>query len=305
MNSTILIAIFMTIVIAATPILIASLGELITEKSGVLNLGVEGMMLVGAVAAFATALLTKNLAIGLVAGIIASTLTSLIFAFLTLKLSANQVACGLALTIFGTGLSALIGTPFVGKTIPRLPQIFPDFLANHPFLKMIFGYDAIVYVSFALTFALHWFLKRTKAGLILRAVGENDASAHAIGYKVLRIRTFAVMFGGACSGLAGAYFSLGLTPMWAEKLTAGRGWIALALVVFAAWKPWRVLAGAYLFGGVMTMELHVKAAGIPLASELVASLPYLATIIVLTIISIKSKNKGSDVPAALGKPFTP
>jgi general nucleoside transport system permease protein len=304
MTLSITIAILMTIVIASTPILLAALGELIVEKSGVLNLGIEGMMLIGAVCGFAAATLTGSLTLGFLAAIIAGMLASLIFAFLTLTLSANQVATGLALTIFGTGLSALIGTGFVGKTIQRVPNIFPDSLANHALYRVVFGYDIVVYLALALTITIAWFLKSTRAGLILKAVGESDTSAHAIGFKVLRIRTYAILFGGAMAGLAGAYFSLGLTPLWSEKLTAGRGWIALALVVFAAWKPYRLLLGAYIFGGVMTLELHAKAAGLPLASEFIASLPYIATIIVLTVISIRSKQKGSDVPACLGKPFS-
>jgi general nucleoside transport system permease protein len=302
---TITLAILMTIIIAATPLLLAGLGELVTEKSGVLNLGVEGMMLMGAVTGFAFATVSGSLIIGIFAAIGAGMAASLIFAFLTLKLSANQVATGLALTIFGTGLSALIGTPFVGKTIARLPTLFPEFLAKHEILRVIFGYDVIVYFALILTLLTGFFLSKTKKGLILRAVGENDTSAHAIGYNVLRIRTYAVMFGGACAGLAGAYFSLGITPLWAEKMTAGRGWIALALVVFATWKPSRLLLGAYLFGGVMTLELHAKAAGLPLASEIFASLPYLATLLVLTLILRQSKQKNIDIPGCLGKPFNP
>lgn len=302
---TITLAILMTIIIAATPLLLAGLGELVTEKSGVLNLGVEGMMLLGAVTGFAIGTVTGSLTLGIIAAIGAGMAASLVFAFLTLKLSANQVATGLALTIFGTGLSALIGVPYVGKTISRLPTLFPDSLAKNDILKIIFGYDVIVYFALFLTFTASYFLYKTKWGLILRAVGENDASAHAIGYKVLAIRTYALMFGGACAGLAGAYFSLAITPLWAEKMTAGRGWIALALVVFATWKPTRLLLGAYLFGGVMTLELHAKAIGLPLASEFFASLPYLATLLVLTLILRQSKQKNIDIPGCLGKPFNP
>jgi general nucleoside transport system permease protein len=301
---TIFIAICMTIIIAATPILLAALGELITEKSGVLNLGVEGMMLMGAFAAFAIAYLSGNMLLGLLAGAFAGLCTALIFALLTLKLAANQVASGLALTIFGTGLSAMLGAPFVGKTIQKLPALFPAVLSEHETLKLIFGYDALVYFSLLLTLCLSYFLNKTRAGLTLRAVGSSDTSAHALGVNVLRIRLYAVLFGGVCAGLAGAYFSLALTPLWAEKLTAGRGWIALALVVFAAWKPLRLLFGAYLFGAVMTLELHSKAAGFALPSELVASTPYLVTILVLILISMRHKGQIRDVPACLGKPFS-
>jgi simple sugar transport system permease protein len=301
---TLTIAIFMTIVIASTPLLIAAIGELVVEKSGVLNLGMEGMLLVGAVAGFIAASSSGSLFIGVVVAIVAGMAASFIFALLILFFNANQVATGLALTIFGTGLSAMIGSPYVGKTFKRIPHIFPDYLSEHAYLKTIFGYDAFVYFSILLVFLVSYFLHKTKAGLILRAVGEDDASAHAIGYRVIAIRMMAVLFGGACAGLAGSYFSLYLTPLWAEKLTAGRGWIALALVVFAAWKPMRLWTGAYLFGAVMTLELHAKAAGVNVAPEFIASLPYLSTIIVLTVILIKAKNKSRDVPACLGKNFS-
>jgi simple sugar transport system permease protein len=306
MSATLLISIAMTVVIAATPILLAALGELVVERAGVLNLGVEGMLLAGAVAGFAAAILTGSLALGLIAAMLAGVATSMIFAVLTLTLTANQVATGLALTIFGTGVSSLVGAPYVGRTIERLQPVFPEALSGHDWLRLVFGYDIVVYAGLALVVAVAWFLKRTRAGLILRAVGESDISAHAIGYPVIRIRYLAVAFGGALAGLGGAYFSLALTPMWAERLTAGRGWIALALVVFAAWRPGRLLAGAWLFGAVMTLELHMKAAGIRwLAPEFLAMLPYLATVLVLTIISIGPGRLRLAAPACLGKPFRP
>lgn len=301
------IAIFITLVGAATPILLAALGELVVEKAGVLNLGVEGMMLVGAIAGFAVQFYTGNPYFALVCGALAGAATSLIFGFLTLSLSANQTATGLALTIFGNGFSALAGAPFSARPISLMQPLFPDALADHPVWRVVFGYAAPVYFSFFMVFAVWYFLKKTRAGLILRAVGENDLSAHSIGYSVIGVRYLAVLFGGAMAGLAGACFPLLLTPQWAERMTAGRGWIAVALVVFASWKPFRLLAGAYLFGLVMTMELYAKAGGGVLAvipSELWAALPYLATIIVLVLISIR-RDASTNAPACLGKPFLP
>lgn len=306
MSPELIIAIIVTVVGASTPILIAALGELVVEKAGVLNLGVEGMMLVGAIAAFVVVFTTGNhyLAILLAAG--AGVLTSLIFGFLTLSLSANQTATGLALTIFGTGFSALAGQGYSAKPVTLLAPLFPD-LAEHPFWRVLFGYSALVYFSLVMVVGVWWFLKRTRSGLILRAVGENDLSAHSIGYSVIGVRYAAVAFGGAMAGIAGACFPLLLTPQWAERMTAGRGWIAVALVVFASWRPFRLLAGAYLFGLVMTMELYAKAGGGPLSavpSELWAALPYLATVAVLVLISIR-RDASTNAPACLGKPFLP
>lgn len=304
MTAAILVSIFMTLAAAATPILLAALGELVTEKAGVLNLGVEGMMLCGAVAGFAVAYSTGSVPLGLLAATSAGVAAAMIFALLTLGLGSNQVATGLALTIFGIGASSLIGAGFVGRTITRLGPLFPADYAAHPWLRLVLGHDAIVYLSLALVLAVSLFLRRTKAGLILRAVGENAESAHAIGYRVLAIRAAATAFGGALAGLGGAYFSLALTPMWADRLTAGRGWIALALVVFAAWKPGRLLIGAYLFGAVATFELQAKAAGLSfIAPEVLAMTPYLATIVVLTMMSLGRRPGGRDAPACLGKPF--
>lgn len=305
MTTAILVSILMTLVAASTPILLAALGELVTEKAGVLNLGVEGMMLCGAVAGFAVAFSTGSTMLGLVAAMAAGVATAMVFAVLTLSLTANQVATGLALTIFGIGASSLIGAGFVGRTITRLGPVFPAALSEHPWLRAIFGHDIVVYLSLALVLGVSLFLRRTRPGLILRAVGENDASAHAIGYPVIAIRYAAIAFGGALAGLGGAYFSLALTPMWADGLTAGRGWIALALVVFAAWRPGRLLLGAYLFGAVMTLELQAKAAGITwLAPELLAMTPYLATVAVLTMMSLGRRSGRLDAPACLGKPFS-
>lgn len=301
------IAIFVTLVGAATPILIAAQGELIVEKAGVLNLGVEGMMLVGAIAGFAAQFYTGNPYVALLCGALAGLSVSMIFALLTLSLSTNQTATGLALTIFGTGLSALAGAPFSARPVSLMAPLFPAELSAHPVLRVIFGYSVPVYFSLFMVVAIWYFLKKTRSGLILRAVGENDLSAHSIGYSVIGVRYAAVGFGGAMAGIAGACFPLLLTPQWAERMTAGRGWIAVALVVFASWRPFRLLAGAYLFGLVMTTELYAKAGSGPLStipSELWAALPYLATIAVLVLISLR-RDGSNTAPACLGKPFMP
>lgn len=307
MSVELMIAIFITLVGASTPILLAALGELVVEKSGVLNLGVEGMMLTGAVVGFAVTYNTGSPWLGILAAGFAGAAASLIFGFLTLSLSSNQVATGLALTIFGTGFSALFGQPYTGKPLQLFKSIFPAELATHPFLKVIFGYSPLVYFSLFMVFAVWWFLQKTRAGLILRAVGESDLSAHSIGYSVIGVRYAAVAFGGAMAGIGGVCFPLLLTPQWVERLTSGRGWIALALVVFAAWRPFRLLAGAYLFGLIATMELYAKAAGGPfriIPSEVWASLPYLATILVLVLISLR-RDGSASAPACLGRPFVP
>ena len=303
MNSVILVSIIMSVVGVSTPILLAALGELVVEKSGVLNLGVEGMMLIGAISGFAVTYTTGSPWIGVIAAAFFGTLSALIFGFLTLTLTSNQVATGLALTIFGISLSSLVGESFTGLTIPAFGSIFPDALADNPLLRLVFGHSPIVYFSILMTFAVSWFLGRTRSGLILRAVGENDHSAHSIGYPVIAVRYAAVAFGGAMAGIAGSFYSMMLTPMWAEQLTAGRGWIALALVVFALWRPWRLFFGAYLFGLVMTLELQTKAAGYTFfPPEFMAALPYIATIVVLAAISMR-RSGGTAAPACLGRPF--
>jgi len=302
------IAFIITVVGASTPILLAGLGELVTEKSGVLNLGVEGMMLVGAIAGFATMDLTGNPWLAVAVAAASGALVSMIFAVLTLSLSANQVATGLALTIFGTGLSSLIGQGFTGHGIPTFDSIFPAALAQDRFGKVLFSYSPLVYFAIIMVFAVGWFLRRTRTGLILRAVGENDLSAHSIGYSVIGVRYAAVAFGGAMAGIGGAYFPLVLTPQWSEGLTGGRGWIAVALVVFSGWRPSWLLIGAYFFGLLGTLELFAKAAGTGwtsfLPSEAWAAFPYLATVIVLAAISV-SKSAGGNAPAMLGRPFIP
>ena len=237
-------AIVVSIIAAATPLLFAALGELVTEKSGVLNLGVEGMMLLGAVASFVTAIATGSFVLAIIVGALAGALMSLVFAVLTLSLLANQVATGLALTIFGVGLSALLGQSYVGTPLEALPKLAIPGLSEMPLVgPIVFGHDFLVYLSIAMVFAVSWFLYRTRWGLVVRAVGESHDAAHAIGYQVIAIRYAAVMFGGAMAGLGGAYLSLAYTPMWIENMAAGRGWIALALVVFATWRPGRVLLG--------------------------------------------------------------
>ena len=298
-------AIILTVLAASTPLLIAATGELVTERSGVLNLGVEGMMIVGAACGFAGAWLTGSIIVGALCGIAAGTLTSLIFAAMTLGLAVNQVATGLALTILGIGLSGLIGAGFVGERITPAAHLDVPLLTRIPLIgRVVFGEDAFVYLSLALIVGVWWFLYRTRPGLILRACGDNHASAHALGYPVLRIRTFAVMFGGACAGLAGAYLPLAYTPFFIPGMTAGRGWIALALVVFSSWQPGRLVVGAYLFGAVTILQLHAQGAGIGIPSQFMSALPYLATVIVLILLS-RTRTGGSTAPAALGTVFVP
>jgi ABC-type uncharacterized transport system permease subunit len=299
-------AILLTVMTAATPLLLAALGELVTERSGVLNLGVEGMMIMGAVTGFGVALTTGSAMVGMIAAIVVGALFSLLFAFLTLTLATNQVATGLALTLLGLGLSGMIGEGFVGQAGVRLGVLSIPGLSDLPIVgRILFGQDPIFYISIALTVGVMWFLFRTRAGLTLRSVGDSHGSAHALGIKVIRIRYLAVMFGGACSGLAGAHLSLVYVPQWVENMTAGRGWIALALVVFASWRPLRVLAGAYLFGAVTIGQLHAQAIGLGLPSQLLSSLPYLATVVVLVLISRNKRLTMVNTPACLGRPFVP
>jgi simple sugar transport system permease protein len=296
-----------TIISAATPLLLASLGELVVERSGVLNLGVEGMMLAGAVTGFAVTATTGSAALGIVCAMLAGMLMAFAFGLLTLSLMANQVATGLALTIFGIGLSSLIGAGFVGIAVDPLPKLNITGISTLPVIgPLLFSHDVLIYASVALTAGVAWFLKRSRGGMILRAVGESDESAHSIGYDVIRVRYMAVLFGGLMAGLAGAFLSLSYTPLWIENMTAGRGWIALALVVFATWRPWRVLFGAYLFGGVTILQLTAQGAGwFDVPSQVMSMLPYIATILVLTIISAGPWRARLNAPACLGKPFRP
>lgn len=298
------IPVILTVITASTPLLFAATGELVTEKAGVLNLGVEGMMLVGAIAAFAVSSTTGSGLAGIVAGAAAGTVMASVFAFLTLSLLANQVATGLALTIFGIGISALIGAGFVGFALEPLPKLAIPVISDIPVIgPILFGQDILVYLSFVMIFAVAWFLSRTRPGLILKAVGESHDSAHALGYPVIAIRYAAVLFGGAMSGLAGAYLSLAYTPLWAENMTAGRGWIALALVVFATWRPGRVILGAYMFGAITILQLHAQGWGIEIASQFMSMLPYLATILVLVLISRDKTKIRLNAPQCIGKVF--
>ena len=299
-------AIILSVLAASTPLLLAAAGELVTERAGVLNLGLEGMMIMGAACGFAGAHFTGSVIIGALAGMFAGMFMSALFAGLTIGLAVNQVAAGLALTIFGVGLSGLIGGGFVGARIETAPHLWLPALTDLPlFGRIVFGQDGFVYTSIALVVGIWWFLYRTRAGLILRAVGDNHLSAHALGYPVLRIRTFAVLFGGACAGLGGAYLPLAYTPFFIPGMTAGRGWIALALVVFASWRPGRVVIGAYLFGAVTILQLHAQAMSLPIPSQLMSSLPYLATVVVLIAISRGRGVAGSAAPASLGIVFVP
>ncbi|MBV9563143.1 MAG: ABC transporter permease [Bradyrhizobium sp.] len=298
-------AIILSVLAASTPLLIAATGELVTERSGVLNLGVEGMMIMGAACGLGGTWLTGSIIVGALCGMIAGMLLSLIFATMTLGLAVNQVATGLALTIFGIGLSGLIGAGFVGERIATAPHLHLPSPTDVPFGgRILFGQDGFVYLSLALIVAVRWFLYRTRAGLVLRACGDNHVSAHALGYPVLRIRLLATMFGGACAGLAGAYLPLAYTPFFIPGMTAGRGWIALALVVFASWLPGRLVIGAYLFGAVSILQLHAQGAGIGIPSQFMSALPYLATVIVLVALS-RARSGGSTTPASLGTVFVP
>jgi ABC-type uncharacterized transport system permease subunit len=296
----------LTIITAATPLLIAALGELVAERSGVLNLGVEGMMAVGAVCGFVAADLSGVPLLGVVFAILAGMAAALLFALLTMVLVANQVASGLALTLFGLGLSALIGDAFVGIPGPGMPKLDLPGLSDIPFVgRILFGQDILTYASWALAVLVWYVIFRTRAGLIVRAVGDNHLSAHALGYPVIRVRTLAVLFGGGCAGLAGGYLSLVYTPQWTPNMTAGRGWIALALVVFAAWIPLRVVFGALLFGAISYLGLYLQGIGVGIPSQFLSSMPYLTTILVLVIISRNRVLLRVNTPASLGQGFVP
>lgn len=292
---------------AATPLIFAGLGELVAEKTGVINLGVEGIMLVGAIAGFAfashyEASVFSSLLVGGGAGMI----MALIFAFFTLSMSTNQSACGLALTIFGMGISAFIGQNYVSMALPGLGSLNIPVLSGIPFLgPILFQQNYVVYLSILAFLVVWWVLAKTRLGLLLKAVGESPESAHAMGYNVLAIRYGAVLFGGLMAGIGGAFLSTVYTPMWIENMVAGRGWIAIALVVFATWKPTRLMLGAYLFGGVTILQFHAQALGLKIPNEFLSALPYVATIVVLVIISRDRKLLKMNLPASLGKTFNP
>lgn len=299
-NPAVLIA---SLMVASVPILLAALGEMVTEKAGVLNLGVEGMMIMGAICGFIAAVATGSPLLGFVAGAAGGAALSLLFAALTLGLLANQVATGLALTLFGLGLSAMMGQGYNGIKPPPTTALSFGLLRDLPFFgQVVFSHDWVVYFSVAMVAAVWLLLTRSRAGLILRAVGENAEAAHSLGYKVRRIRLAAIVFGGAMAGMGGAYVSLVRVPQWTDGITAGAGWIALAIVVFASWKPVRVLIGAYLFGGITVLQLNLQAAGSSIPVEYLSMSPYLITIVVLVIISSR-KGRANAAPAALGQNF--
>ena len=296
-NPVLLIA---SLMVAATPLVLAAIGELVVERAGVLNLGVEGMMIVGAISGFAVAVETGSPWLGFLAAAVGGAVLSLLFVLLTQVALANQVASGLALTQFGLGLSSLMGQGYVGIKPPAIGRLDIPLLSDLPVVgPILFGHDFVLYLGVLIIAAVWAVLKFTRAGLILRAVGENHDAAHALGYKVVRIRVMAILFGGACAGLGGAYISLIRVPQWTEGMTAGIGWIALALVVFASWKPWRILLGAWLFGGITVLQLNLQAAGVAIPVEYLAMSPYVVTIVVLVILSADR----SRAPASLGRPF--
>ena len=285
MSIELIIGILNIVLISTTPLVFAGIGELVTEKSGVLNLGLEGLMLVGAVTGFITLVLTGNYFYSLFLSIISGVILSGIFAFLVLNLMTNQIATGLALTIFGIGLSAMLGKKFAGTPIDGLNPYY------------------FIVISFLLVFLVGYFLSKTKSGLIVRAVGENHNSAYALGYNVIKTRYLTIIFGGVMSSLEGYYISICYAPMWQEGMTAGRGWIALALVVFATWKPWRLLVGAYIFGGVAIMQMNLQAIGVKLPGQFFNMMPYIATLIVLVFISSNKVRLKLSAPSCLNIPY--
>jgi len=300
-NPVILVA---SLMVASVPIILAAIGELVVEKSGVLNLGVEGMMIMGAICGFITAVETGNPYIGFLGGAVGGAVLSLIFAFLTQSLLANQVATGLALTLFGLGLSSLMGQGYNGVKPPPTGAVPFGPLAEIPVAgPILFDHDWMVYVSIGIVASVWYVLKSTRLGLVIRAVGESHDAAHALGYKVNRIRLGCIAFGGAMAGLGGAYVSLVRVPQWVDGITAGAGWIALAIVVFASWKPWRILVGAWLFGGITVLQLNLQAAGSAIPVEYLSMSPYLITIIVLVIMSSGKGRANLNAPAALGQNF--
>jgi ABC-type uncharacterized transport system permease subunit len=291
---------------AGTVLAIAALGLLINERAGIVNLGAEGMMLVAAVAGYAVAVHSGSDVLAFVAGAAAGALLAAIFGALVIWLNTNQYATGLALSLFGVGLSAFVGQPYTRERLGERAQFDVPLLADIPFIgPALFKQHPMVWVTIALTIALTWWLNKSRGGLVLRAVGESPESAHALGYPVRRIRLAAVVAGGALCGVAGAYLSTVYTPLWVEGMTAGRGWIALALTTFATWRPVRVLLGAYLFGGVTMLQFHLQGEGVQVPSQLLVALPYLATIVVLVLISSNAAWIRANMPASLGKPFTP
>lgn len=287
-----------SLMVAATPIMLAAIGELVVERAGVLNLGVEGMMISGSVLGFVAAIGTGNVWIGFVVAAFGGAGIAFLFGILTQYFLSNQVATGLALTLFGLGLASLLGQGYLGVKAPSFPDWHIPVLGDIPVIgPIVFQHDPMVYIGLGIVGAVWWFLNKTRGGLVLRAVGENHEAAHALGYSVVRTRLLAIMFGGACAGLGGAYLSIVRVPTYADGLTAGAGWIALAIVVFASWKPGRLLLGAYLFGGVTVLQLNLQAAGVAIPVEYLSMSPYIATIVVLVIMS------SGGAPRSLGKTF--
>jgi simple sugar transport system permease protein len=291
---------------AGTVLAIASLGLLINEKAGIVNLGAEGMMLCAAIAGFAAVVHTGSDTVGFMAGIAAGAVMSAVFGVLVIWLNTNQYATGLALSLFGAGFSAFVGIGYVQEKMPERPSFAIPGLSDIPFIgTALLKHHPMVYLTVLFALALIWFLYRTRSGLILRSVGESPESAHALGYPVRLIRLAAVVCGGALCGLAGAYISVIYTPLWVEGMVAGKGWIALALTTFATWRPARVLLGAYLFGGVTMLQFHLQGAGVEVPSQFLTMLPYLATIVVLALISRNPRWIRINMPASIGKPFYP
>ena len=287
-----------SLMVAATPILLAAIGELVVERAGVLNLGVEGMMITGAVCGFIVTINAGSPLLGFVGAALGGALLALVFGVLTQVLLSNHVATGLALTLFGLGFAALLGQGYIGIKAPVIPKWPVPVLSDIPVIgPILFNHDPVVYLGIAIIASVWAFLGYSRAGLILRAVGENHDAAHALGYHVIRVRLLAIMFGGACAGLGGAYLSLVRVPQWTEGLTAGAGWIALAIVVFASWRPWRLLLGAYLFGGVTVLQLNLQAAGMAIPVAYLSMAPYLATILVLVMM------RAGRAPGSLAQSF--
>ena len=291
---------------AGTPLALAGLGLLLNERAGVINLGAEGMMAIAAVTGFAAAYHSGNQWVGFAAGAAAGAAAAGLFGWLALWLCTNQHATGLALALFGAGFSAFAGTGYVGQKLDLPPVTGVPFLRDLPFLgPAVFRQHPMVYLTMVLAVAIAWFFYRTRSGLVLRSIGEAPESAHALGYPVRGIRMAAVLAGGALCGVSGAYLSIVYAPLWVEGMIAGRGWIALALTVFATWRPVRVLAGAWLFGGVTMLQLHLQADGVQVPAQFMSMLPYLSTILVLVVISRDPLWIRLNMPASLGKPFHP
>ncbi len=308
MEASIVTSILFATIVAGTPLIIVALGQLVAEKSGVLNLGAEGMMAMGALAAFAVTLHSGSPWLGVLAGMAAGAAMASLFAVVVLSLMGNQVASGLALSILGVGLAAFVGKPYESEVLPTVAAWRIPLISDIPLLgEALFSHQGLVYLSWALFAGVSWFLYRSRAGLVLRAVGESPSSAHAIGYNAIRIRYLATLFGGAMAGIGGAFLSVFYTPLWVEGLVAGRGWIAIALVVFATWRPLRVVFGAYLFGGVMVVQLFVQGSGleIDIPPQFLSALPYLATIVVLIVISRDRNAVRLNAPVSLGQAFRP